>query len=349
MHLEGQGGQHDGGDVTAHAADPATEVMLGLLDRLEPGARPLVVEEASGALVAALAAQGCAAQVWLRNVGVGGEVRAWPPAGPFSAALVRLPKAKDSLEFALHAAASVTARGAPIYLFGANDEGIRSAASRLEAVTDGVQTLDTRRHCRVLMGVRRERIAGLKARLSDWRAVGEIEIGGVRRLWVSYPGLFAGGRLDDGTAMLLAYLPEVRAGARVLDFGCGTGVIGAAVLARQPQTVVDLVDADTLAIEAVRENVPAGRAIVGDRLAAVGQDRYDAIVSNPPLHAGVAEDHGAMQRFIREAPSCLKAGGVLQLVVQRRVKASELMREAFGNVDVVAEDGRFRVLRSVRR
>lgn len=335
--------------MTAHAADPATEVMLGLLDRLEPGTRPLVVEEGSGALAAALAAQGCATEAWQRNVGVNGTATAWPPDGPFSTAFVRLPKAKDSLEFALHAASSVTAGSAPVYLFGANDEGIRSAASRLEVLADDVRTLDTRRHCRVLMGMRRERITGLKAHLSDWRTVGEIEIDGARRAWVSYPGLFAYGRLDDGTAMLVANLAKLPAGARVLDFGCGTGVIGAAALMQQPQAVVDLIDADALAIEAVRENVPEGRAAIGDRLAATGQQRYDVILSNPPLHAGVAEDHGAMERLIRDAPHRLKAGGVLQLVVQRRVKAGDPMREVFGNVDVVAEDGRYRVLRSARR
>jgi 16S rRNA (guanine1207-N2)-methyltransferase len=335
--------------VTGPASDPATGVVMGLLDQLAPGERPLVVEEASGALQAALSAQGCVPLAWLRNVAAGGEAKAWPPAGPFSAVFVRLPKAKGALDLALHAAASVLPGGVPVLLFGANDEGIRSAGARLDMVAENVRTLDTRRHCRVLMGLRRGAIEGLKARLSDWRTVGDIEIGGARRQWVSYPGLFAGGRLDAGTAMLLAHLPELRAGARVLDFGCGTGVIGAAVLSRQPQAAVDLIDADALAIEAVRENVPAGRAVIGDRLAAVGKERYDAIVSNPPLHVGVEEDHGAMQRLIREASGGLVAGGVLQLVVQRRVKAGELMQEAFGHVDVVAEDGRYRVLRSVRR
>lgn len=335
--------------MTGPASDPATGVVMGLLDQLAPGERPLVVEEASGELQVGLAARGCAAQAWLRNVGAGGEARAWPPAGPFSAAFVRVPKAKGALDLALHASASVVPVGAPIVLFGANDEGIRSAGSRLAAVTEDVQTLDTRRHCRVLMGLRRGTIEGLKARLSDWRTVGGIEIGGAQRAWVSYPGLFAGGRLDDGTAMLLAHLPDLSAGGRVLDFGCGTGVIGAAILAKQPQAAVDLVDTDALAIEAVRENVPSGRAMLGDRLAAVGKGRYDAIVSNPPLHAGVEEDHGAMQRLIREAPGRLNGGGVLQLVVQRRVKAGELMQEAFGTVAVVAEDGRYRVLRSMRR
>jgi 16S rRNA (guanine1207-N2)-methyltransferase len=334
--------------MRAPASDRATGVVMALLDQLAAGGCPLVVEEASGALRAALSAQGGAAQAWLRNAGAGGEARAWPPAGPFSAAFVRLPKAKGALDLALHAAASVLPGGSPMFLFGANDEGIRSAGTRLEAVAEDVCTLDTRRHCRVLMGLRRGAIEGLKARLSDWRAVGDIEIGGARRAWVSYPGLFAGGRLDDGTAMFLAHLPDLPAGARVLDFGCGTGVIGAAILAKQPQAAIDLIDADALAIEAVRENVPSGKAMLGDRLAATGKGRYECIVSNPPLHVGVEEDHDAMQRLIREAPDRLKSGGVLQLVVQRRIKAGELMQAAFGNVAVVAEDGRYRVLRSVR-
>jgi 16S rRNA G1207 methylase RsmC len=37
---------------------------------------------------------------------------------------------------------------------------------------------------------------------------------------------------------------------------------------------------------------------------------------------------------------------MLLLVVQRRIRAAELMQEAFGHVETIAEDSRFRVLRS---
>ena len=55
---------------------------------------------------------------------------------------MRLPKAKDALDFALHAVASVVPAGAEIMVFGANDEGIRSAASHLEVVAEDVATVD---------------------------------------------------------------------------------------------------------------------------------------------------------------------------------------------------------------
>ena len=55
-----------------------------------------------------------------------------------------------------------------------------------------------------------------------------------RRRWLSYPGLFARGGLDVMTERLLGALPPSAKHARVLDFACGSGVIGAALLAREP-------------------------------------------------------------------------------------------------------------------
>ena len=337
------------GSTSGHAwADAASAVVVGSLSLLRCGSRPLVVDDPSGQLVEAFLAQGATPHVWLHRVGGSRPASAWPPPGPFTSACVRLPKVKDALDLALHAVASVVPTGAQIVLYGANDEGIRSAASHLEVVADAVTTVDTRRHCRVLMGLRRTSIAGHKPSLSRWRRESEVVLAGETRPWVSYPGLFAGGGLDEGTALLLAHLPDLAADARVLDFGCGTGIIAASLLPRLSHAQVDLLDADALALEAARENVPGARLLLGDGLGSAAPTRYDAILSNPPLHNGVAEDHGALERLIAEAPRHLLPGGVLQIVVQRRVKASDAMQAAFGNVTVVSENGRFRVLLSRR-
>ena len=326
------------------SADMAASVAIGCLDDVAAGARPLVIDEATGALAAALVERGFAADLWLRRATAQTAGAVWPSGGPFTSAFLRLPKAKDALDFSLHAAASVVAPGGTLVLFGANDEGVRSVAGHLAAVADPVSTVAARRHCRVLAGARKAEIAGLRPNLGQWRNVREIALPGGMRPWVSYPGVFARGGLDPGTALLLAHLPKLRASARVLDFAAGTGVIAAALLQLAPGVAVDLVEIDALALAAAAENVPAARAFSGVGLAAVGDARYDLILSNPPVHEGVADDSAVLQALIADAPRYLVPGGALQIVVQRRIQAATLFEQTFGNVEQIAVNGGFQVL-----
>lgn len=286
--------------------------------------------------------------IWLRRAGGHARPAPWPEPGPFTAACVRLPKAKDELAFLLGAASTVLAPGAPIVVLGANDEGIRSAATLLEHVAEAVETLSTRRHCRVIAGQRLPVLSDPRRTLADWRDALTIDLGEGPRRWITYPGLFARGRLDDGTRLLLEHLPAIAPQARVLDYACGTGVIAAAVLLNQPAARLDLLDNDALAIEAARENVPGAHLHLGESLTAVAGGRYAAILSNPPIHEGVGESHAVLARLIADAPGCLEPRGLLQIVVQRRVKLEPLLKAAFGGAQVVADDGRFRVWRAIR-
>ena len=338
--------------MTRWAEDPdgaADALILRSLPDIAVAGRVLLAGT-SRSLPAALDRLGAAWTAWSRRLGdgtAGGDAAAataaWPPAGPFDLALVRLPKAREEAAMTVHAALSVLAAGGRHILYGGNDEGIRPAAALLEQLTGAVATLAARGHGRVLAARRPEDRTALGASLAAWRTVSDVEIAGVPRAWASYPGCFAAGRLDEGTALLLAHLPAVAPGERVLDYGCGTGPIAAAVLARQPAARVDGLDSDSVALSAASENVPAARLVLGTRLADAGRGDYAAILSNPPLHQGIAEDHRLLERLVADAPRHLAPGGHLRLVVQRRLGLERLLAQRFARVDMLAQTSRFRV------
>ncbi len=328
-------------------ADAPTSVVMQALDAIEPGEHPLIVDESSGQLAAALYARGTEPQAWRRFAGHGDTGTPWPVVSDATSAFVRLGKDKRALTMALHAAASVTAPGAMMVLFGANAEGVKSAGKALEGVAEDIVTVDTRRHSRVFAGRRRTDIPGLRASLDAWREVNEITLNGRARPWVSYPGVFAGGVLDAGTALLLEHLPALRVGSVVLDMGCGSGIIGAAVRERMKDGAVDLVDSDAIAIEAARENVPGTTIICGDGLKAAPRTRYDAILSNPPIHEGVEESLVFLQGLIADAPARLQPDGVLQVVIQSRIRALPWFEAAFKEATIVAQDRRFQIIRGI--
>lgn len=321
-------------------------VMLGALPSEGLVAPILVVNDATSLLMRNFKSDALAVTAWHRRVSGTVQAVPWPPPGPFTSAIVRLPKARAELEMTLHAVASVVVPGGTIWLYGANDEGIKSAQNTMATLLGDVLTVETRRHCRVLSAVRRDGIAGLKPRLEDWRRSVEIAFDGAARSFTTYPGLFALGRIDVGTKLLLAHLPKLATGASVLDFGCGMGVIAAAARARDAGLRLSMLDNDTLALVAAKENVPD--ATYRTALSEVPSASLDAILSNPPIHEGKTEDHSALQAMIAAAPKLLRRGGVLQIVVQRRVGASELVRAAFGDCATIVEDGVFQVLRGVK-
>ena len=76
--------------------------------------------------------------------------------------------------------------------------------------------------------------AGVRAPLQAWSLNIQLQLDGNSLTWLAYPGLFAGGGLDVMTDALLRALPAPPQHGHALDFGCGSGVIAAALVRRMP-------------------------------------------------------------------------------------------------------------------
>lgn len=275
----------------------------------------------------------------------------WLPDGeaPFQAGILRLPKDKDEIEFAAHLALGALDPAAPLYLYGGNDEGIRSVAKRFLAEGMPVETLAAHSHGRVLRVLAPRDASRLRPDPFAWRRTSVIDFGDGRvRPWTSYPGVFNRGRLDAGTALLLRHLPQPRPAASILDFGCGTGILARALLDREPTVRATLLDHDHWALVAAAANVPEATTVRAADLAGSAVGAFDLIVSNPPLHDGIRETHDVLHALIAAAPARLRPGGRLVMVVQRRIPLERSLLAAFKTVDTLADDGRYRIWSATR-
>lgn len=163
------------------------------------------------------------------------------------------------------------------------------------------------------------------------------------------PGMFSFDRIDQGSRLLVANLPDDLHG-EVADFCAGWGFIAAEAARRFPAIArLDLYEADFDALEAARENVrPNERTKFEffwlDLLREDVGRRYDAVLMNPPFHQGRAAEPGIGAGMIRAAARALKRGGRLMLVANRQLPYEAVLARLFARHEEIARDGAFKVL-----
>jgi len=162
-------------------------------------------------------------------------------------------------------------------------------------------------------------------------------------------GVFSKKRIDLGTRLLIESMVLPKKG-NVLDLGCGYGAVGIVAAVLNPNSCVFLVDINERAIRLAGENARRNRVdnvvLRGGFLYEPVKDmEFDAILSNPPVSAGLK----VVLPIIEQAPVHLADGGSLQMVARWNVGGKHLsgvMEEAFGNVEVLARQSGYRVLLS---
>ena len=240
------------------------------------------------------------------------------------------------MQYALQLAAYALKPGGRLYVQGAKDRGILSLAKHMQTLFGNVETLEISKGERVICSYVSPDTRDTK---EDAREDAIYRV----------PTLFAGGKLDEGTRLLLEAL-EVRVTDVALDLGCGAGFIGAYIARRATKGQVTMVDASFAAVDAARRMIEQNgltkaQVLPGDGAQELLEQRFDLVVTNPPFHVGGIQTTEIAERFIREAAKVMRLRGRFYLVANRFLKYELVMRECFKVVEEVAGDTRFKVLR----
>ena len=166
-------------------------------------------------------------------------------------------------------------------------------------------------------------------------------------------GIFSYKKLDKGTRLLLRHLEIPDYATKVLDMGCGYGVIGIVVATEFPRIKVTMVDINRRAVWIARENVKLNKLsnakiFWGDFYHPLKNQKFDVIISNPPLALG----HEKIIQFILETSQFLEMNGFFYLVVPTRRGAKKLsvkMEETFGSVELIKIQSGYRLFRSQKK
>ncbi|MEV5101498.1 methyltransferase [Streptomyces massasporeus] len=171
---------------------------------------------------------------------------------------------------------------------------------------------------------------------------------------VNHAGVFCADRLDIGTRFFLRHLPEGQ-GRRVVDLGCGNGVVGTSVALADPDAEVLFTDESFQAVASAeatyKANGVSGHAEfrVGDGLAGVPSGSVDLVLNNPPFHSHQATTDATAWRMFTGARRALRPGGELWVIGNRHLGYHVKLRKLFGNSRLVASDPKFVVLKAVKR
>ena len=266
----------------------------------------------------------------------------------FDAVVIYFPKTKLRFDYYLSMVSKHLNSGAVIYVVGEKKGGVKGCAKVLETYCNDTAKLDSARHCMLFAASYNDYVCNKT--LDDWFSKTDVTIEidqqSVSLKLLALPGVFSANTLDNGTQLLLNTMTEVT--GHGLDFGCGCGVISAA-LAKRYDCSFTAVDVDALAVASSNktfvENDVKANAISSNGLSAIisSGDKYNFIVTNPPFHTGTKTDYTITEQLISQAPKLLKRKYQFWMVANSFLPYPELIKRHLKVVEIKNKNKRFNI------
>lgn len=269
----------------------------------------------------------------------------------FGQCVVHLQKSRDATWSDLGRAWDHLEPGGRLLFVGGNALGVVSAVKRLAGeLGQPIRVLTNRKRARIVLFLRDEGPRPASPEPSrirvPWGDGEEAEL-------EADAGVFSARRLDAGTELLLQALPDQKPPGRIVDLGCGIGVLGLAALRLWPEAEAWLADGDQRAIESVTRN--ARTLGVEDRCHIVWWDAAepptwpagDLALVNPPFHSGKVVDFAPARAMFAALAPGLRPGGSALIVANRTLPYERDLR-ALGRLEILRETRSYKLL-GVRR
>ncbi len=163
-------------------------------------------------------------------------------------------------------------------------------------------------------------------------------------------GVFAYGKMNRATLVFLE--SAIIKPGKILDLGCGYGVVGTIIAKENPFVQIFMSDINKRAVNFAKENAMNHNLAVeirdGNLFNPWKEMKFNTILFNPPMAAGKR----IWVKAVEDSLCHLEEEGDLQIVAYHNkggARIRQYMKELFGNVKTLEKSGGVRVYRSEKR
>lgn len=167
----------------------------------------------------------------------------------------------------------------------------------------------------------------------------EIELNNILLRFETKDTIFSPGYIDKGTLAMLSQV-EFKEKDKVLDLGCGYGVVGILAGRIIGGSNVFMCDVSEEAVALAHINAELNGVndvtiLLSDGLSNITEENFTIILSNPPYHV----DFSVPKNFIEQGYKKLSLGGRMYMVTKREDWYKNKLISVFGGVKIVEIDG----------
>lgn len=257
------------------------------------------------------------------------------------------PKAKKEAAYLLAMLLPRLALGTEIIVVGENRSGIKSI-EKLFTIYGNMTKYDAARRCSFYHGIYQHQAKPFV--LKEWFSHYTMQHKESSLAIYALPGVFSQSELDFGSRLLLENLPLLS--GKVLDVGCGAGVLGAVTAKLNPNIELHLCDVNALALRSTEETLKANQLnanVFASDVYSHVENQYHFIISNPPFHSGLDTNYQAAEKLISQAKTHLTANGQLWIVANRFLPYPNLIEHTFGQCTTKQQTNKFSVYQAQKK